>query len=403
MRPGTLLLRSVWRTIFVALAICNTLTFSQTLKVLHTFNQTDGEFPNGLIHGSDGNFYGTTFGGGTVGCGTVFKISPSGAFTSIYSFNEFVGNDGCLPTSPVIRDAAGNLYGTTTSGGAYNAGTVFKINSSGQESVLYAFTGGADGGGPYAGVVRDSKGNLYGTALAGGNLGCYPFTNGYCGTVFKIDISGHETVVHAFMGGADGSNPFGGVVIDSDGNLYGTTELGGGGQSAGTLFKIDPSGNETVLYDFDSYTGDGNSPRTSLAFGPGKILYGTTYVGGDVNDCPPYGCGTVFKTDTQGNEAVVHAFAGGTSDGAIPGAPVDTDKAGNVYGAANSGGISQAYGLVYKLDPAGTETILHYFTNGADGAYPSGRLYVNSQGVVFGTASGGNNNTGYGVVYKITP
>jgi uncharacterized repeat protein (TIGR03803 family) len=385
--------RSAAASLCFILALC-TFTFCQTLTVLHTFHVSDGEHPDsGLIRGSDGNLYGTTVVGGSAGCGTVFKITQSGKFASIYSF--LGGNDGCNPEASVIRDAAGNLYGTTVSGGPSNAGTVFKINSSGHESVVYAFTGNADGGSPNSNVVRDRKGILYGVTPVGGDLNC---TAGGCGTVFKIDANGNETVLHTFTGplnsAGDGGFPSGGLVVDSSGNLYGTTAAGGF-WGEGTVFKIDPLGNETLLYSFGSLRRDGTGPA-GLSFGPGGILYGTTSGGGDSS------AGTIFKLDTQGNETILYSFAGLRSDGSNPSGPVARDAEGNLYGVTLSGGASLR-GVVYKLDSSGTETILHNFVLGADGADPDGRLYVNSQGVVFGTTFQGGRNLGNGTVFKITP
>ncbi len=386
--------RSASASLYFVLAFCS-FTFSQTLTVLHTFHVSDGEHPDsGLIRASDGNLYGTTVVGGSVGCGTVFKITQSGKFTSIYSF--LGGNDGCNPEAPVIRDAAGNLYGTTVSGGLSNAGTVFKINSSGHESVVYAFTGKADGGSPISNVVRDRKGVLYGVTLAGGDLNC---AAGGCGTVFKIDANGNETVLHTFTGplnaAGDGGFPSGGLIVDSSGNLYGTTGAGGF-WGEGTVFKIDPLGNETLLYSFGSFARDGTGPGGGLSFGPGGILFGTTSGGGD------FGSGTVFKLDTQGNETILHSFAGLHSDGSDPSGPVARDAEGNLYGVTLSGG-TDLRGVVYKLDSSGTETILHNFVLGADGGDPDGRLYVNSEGVVFGTTFQGGRNLGNGIVFKIVP
>jgi uncharacterized repeat protein (TIGR03803 family) len=378
-------------TLFV-LASC-AFTFSQTLTVLHTFHGSDGEDPvSGLVLGSDGNLYGTTISGGAKNCGTVFKITQSGKFTSIYSFKG--GNDGCQPRASVIRDAAGNLYGTTSSGGRSNEGTVFKINNSGRESVIYAFTGGTDGGEPTANVIRDVKGTLYGTTTNGGIRSCDTPTSG-CGTVFKIDSTGKETVLYAFGKIAnDGEFPSGNLVMDSSGNLYGTTDIGGD-FIEGTLFKVDPSGTETLLHSFNPTTGDGMGPN-SLSFAPGGILYGTTLGGGVL------GSGTVFTLDPQGNETILYSFAN-TPDGDGPAGPVARDAAGNLYGVTVSGGSTGCdCGIAYKLDSSGTETILHEFTQGPDGGFPLGRLYVNRQGVVYGTASEGGLGGENGTVFKIT-
>lgn len=395
---------SILFTVFVALT---TIASAQQLTVLHTFNSTDGQFPNGgLVHASDGNLYGTTSSGGAHGFGTVFKITPSGKFTSIYNFAGGV-NDGAYPMSSVIRDSAGNIYGTTQSGGPADnlGGVVFKITSSGSESVLYTFTGGADGGNPEADLIRDNSGNLYGTTAGGGDTNCNgsPFTG--CGVVFKLDPAGNETVLHTFEGGSDGATPWGGLVMDSSGNLYGTT-ASAGRYNAGQIFKINRSGRKTAVHDFDpGLNMDGSTPRTGLTFAAGGILYGVAANGGDLSTswCSTLGCGTVFKVDTHNVVTTIHSFEGPPSDGDVPSGPVARDAAGNLYGVTADGGENFDAGVVYKLDPSGNETILHNFTQGNDGWEPSGRLYVNSSGTVFGAASLSSGPDGYGVIFKITP
>jgi uncharacterized repeat protein (TIGR03803 family) len=182
----------------------------------------------GLIRDSAGNLYGTTNGGGASGAGVVFQIDPSGNETVLYNFTG--GADGGFPFGGLIRDSAGNLYGTTNGGGASGAGVVFKVDRAGNETMLYSFTGGPDGGYPlWVVLARDSAGNLYGTTSGGGASGN--------GVVFKLDPSGNETVLHSFTGGADGSSPFAGVVLGSNGNLYGTTPFGGQ-TNAGIVFEI---------------------------------------------------------------------------------------------------------------------------------------------------------------------
>ena len=191
----------------------------------------DGGFPYGsLIRDSAGNLYGTTNGGGASGAGVVFKLDTSGHETVLYSFTG--GADGGYPLAGVIRDSAGNFYGTTNGGGASGAGVVFKIDTSGNETALYSFTGGADGGFPlWVVLARDSAGDLYGTTAGGGTAGA--------GVVFKVDASGQETVLHSFTGGSDGGTPFVGVVLGPDGNLYGNTAFGGQ-TNAGVVFEIKP-------------------------------------------------------------------------------------------------------------------------------------------------------------------
>ena len=262
---------------------------AQTYTVLYSFTGgTDGKDPAArVIQDAEGNLYGTTFGGGTSGKGTVFKLSITGKETVLHSFTG--GTDGGSPDAGVIRDGNGNLYGTTVEGGASNAGTVFKLSITGKETVLHSFTGGADGAYPTGGVIRDGSGNIYGTAFLGGASGN--------GTVFKLSTTGVETVLYSFTGGADGAQPVAGVIRDAKGNLYGTTQAGGdltcgAPYGCGTVFKLDTTRKETVVY---SFTGaDGDRPTAGLFMDGSYNLYGTTYVGGDLN-CLSGGCGTVFK------------------------------------------------------------------------------------------------------------
>ena len=218
---------------------------------------------------------------GLFGMGTVFKVAASGAETLLHSF---AGADGKYPYGSLIRDSAGNIYGTTFGGGVSGKGTVFKLDTSGKEPLLHSFTGGRDGSHPYSGLVLDAAGNLYGTTYGGGAFTC---GRTLCGTVFKLDATGHETVLHNFSGGTDGSGPCAGVVRDSAGNLYGTT-LNGGSFNLGTVFKVDTRGKETVLWTFDGTT-DGGNPFAGLVRDSAGNLYGTASSGGTSF------FGTVFK------------------------------------------------------------------------------------------------------------
>jgi uncharacterized repeat protein (TIGR03803 family) len=250
---------------------------ANTETVLLNFRKTYGIFPSaGLIRDSQGNLYGTTSSAGANGDGTVFKIDSSGAATV---FHNFTGTDGASPLAGLIMDSTGNLYGTTANGGTYNAGTVFKLDPSGNATVLHGFNPSTDGGYPEAGLIMDSSGSLYGTTAYRGSS-----ANG--GTVFKVDPSGNLTVLHIF-GGNDGLNPVAGLIMDSSGNLYGTTAYGGA-NGAGTVFKIDPSGTETVLHSFNSSV-DGGYPYGGLVMDSSGNLYGTAAYGGSNGD------GTVFK------------------------------------------------------------------------------------------------------------
>jgi len=366
--------------------------------VLYTFTGgTDGSSPSaGVILDSAGNFYGTTTNGGVsrsfAGLGVVYKLDSKGHETVEYSFPA--SKDGGMPEAGLIPDSAGNFYGTTYSGGASNTGVVYKMDASGHETVLYSFTGGQtggpDGGNPNAGLVRDSAGNLYGTTPYGGAAGF--------GAVYKIDTSSHETLLHSFIyGPTDGGNPQGGVVLDQAGNLYGTTVFGGASYF-GTVYKIDTTGQETVLHNFTGGMTDGYYPNGGLTLDSAGNLYGTASEGGQV------GGGVVFKIDTTGNYTVLYNFSD-FSNGCHPEAGVILDPQGNLYGTASEcGSVSLCYGVVYKVDTTGNETVLYTFTGGADGGGPAAGLVRDSAGNLYGTTNQGGNASapgGDGVVYKV--
>ena len=257
----------------------------------------------------------------------------------------------------------------------------------GHYKVLYKFAGAADGGGPSS-LVIDAAGNLYGTAVSGGAFDY--------GTVFKLDATGTFTVLYSFGGGADGGLPTGSVALDPSGNVYGTTTRGGNG--LGVLFKLTPNQDgtwsETVLHSFPGYDGDAAEPYGGVAWGPDGNLYGGTWQGGSSWD------GTIFKSDTGGNEAVVHSFSY-SSEGAHVYKPPIFDPQGNLYATTLWGG-SSGYGTVVKLDPAGKLIVLHSFTGGKDGAYLVGGLTLDQAGNLYGTTQLGGAH-GDGVVFMGTP
>lgn len=390
---------------------------AQTYKVLHSFTAgTDGATAQaGLVRDAAGNLYSTTSLGGAYGNGTVFKVDKTGAETVLYNFTG--GTDGGFPSGALVRDAAGNLYGTTVSGGTgtsclggtASCGTVFKLDATGIETVLYSFTGPPDGGNPSAGLLRDAAGNLYGTSAYGGYLlAC--FSSSGCGTVFKLDSTGTETLLHRFSIG-DGAFPLSGLIPDAAGNLYATT-YSGGAYDYGTVFRLDRITSKlTVLYSFNLGP-NGANPGSGLIRDAADNLYGTTAYGGDLLACSG-GCGTVFKLDSAGTETVLYSFTGGT-DGANPVAGLVRDAAGNLYGTAPSGGdascslsFSIGCGTVFKLDTTGTETVLHTFT-GKDGAGPYASLIRDGSGNLYGTTlSGGDTSCdlpyGCGVVFGLKP
>lgn len=320
--------------------------------VLYRFQGSDGDGPDGVVRDAAGNLYGaTSFGGtgcpGQHGCGTVFKLDASGKESVLHRFGG--KGDGTFPTAAVTRDASGNLYGTTANGGVLSlcedgCGTIFKVDASGKETVLHRFTGGSDGEGPYGGVIRDAAGNLYGTTSAGG-------ANSY-GTVFKLDATGEFTVLHSFNGG-DGCDPSASLFRDAAGNLYGTTS-NCGEFGPGTVFKVAPSGKTTVLYNFTGGT-DGGYPYGPVVLDTAGNVYGSTGFGGDltslcaeVNNTP--GCGVVFKIDASGQYTVLHAFDGTDGQWAYYG--VIQDSEGNLYGTTAEGGTKTCFcGTVFKIEP----------------------------------------------------
>jgi uncharacterized repeat protein (TIGR03803 family) len=406
---------------------------AQTLQILHSFAlPPDGQSPYaGLIKDSAGNLYGTTRGGGPgYSIGTVFKVDTNDNETVLHSFNivfypdgESAYPGGSAPYAGLIKDSAGNLYGTTSGGGTDSQGTVFKITPTGKETVLHNFTFQPDGAHPYGGLVRDTAGNLYGTTQNGGAHGF--------GTIFKVDTTGHEKVLHSFSGPPDGANPYAGLVRDASGNLYGTT-TSGGVNNLGTVFKLDTNDQETVLHSF-SGPPDGEYPLAGLILDSAGNLYGTTSKGGahahfisiPRNPTNLYiDPGTIFKVDTTGKETVLYSFSG--PDGSSPFvAGLVQDKAGNLYGTTTAGGsgwcptsilvrgmyeyFNLGCGTIFKLDTTGTETVLYSFPPAKGSLVPSpgagvpyGGLVLDTSGNLYGTTVNGGAN-GLGTVFKFIP
>jgi uncharacterized repeat protein (TIGR03803 family) len=373
-------------------------------KVLHSFTDgNDGGTPEGgAIQDALGNLYGTTTYGGSYGGGTVFKLNKTGKETVLYSFchNQSTCTDGQWPYAGVVGDAQGNLYGTTGAGGAYGEGVVFKLSKTGVETVLHSFGKGKDGAFPLAGVIGDAQGNLYGTTRGGGDFEC---GQGGCGVVFKLGKTGKEAVYN-FTGGTDGAQPFAGVIRDAQGNLYGTAAAGGA-HGDGVVFKLSKTGVETTLYSFSGGT-DGIQPEGGVITDGSGNFYGTTYYGGD------YDAGTVFKLSNTGTETVLYTFTG-KADGGGPVAGVILDAKGNLYGTTYGGGdindcAGYGCGVVFKLDTSGTETVLYSFTGGTDGGDPDAGVTQDANGNLCGTTyQGGDLSCGFGlgcgVVFELTP
>ena len=347
-------------------------------------------------------------------CGILLLLTPiatASAPTQTWEdlvLHSFAGSDGANPYAGLIMDVSGNLYGTTYGGGAYGYGTVFKLNTSGNLTVLHSFTNsGGDGAGPAADLVMDASGNLYGTTANGGNLN-YCAKSG-CGVVFKLNSSGSETILHTFTGsGGDGANPEGGLVMDASGNLYGTTQFGGSSGTncydgtCGVVFKLNSSGNETILYAFTGSGGDGTLPDAGLVMDSSGNLYGTTSIGG--NDyCSNYslGCGVVFKLDTSNNETILHQFSG-AGDGGLPEGDLVLDGSGNLYGTTTLLG-AYGNGTAFGLDSSGSEFMLYAFTGSCgEGGQPEAGLVIDASGNLYGTTSLGD-ASGDGTVFKLVP
>jgi uncharacterized repeat protein (TIGR03803 family) len=376
-------------------------SFASNETVLHSFSGgTDGSYPvAALIADSSGNLYGTTRYGGANGEGTVFELAESnGAWTETILYSFLGGNDGASPAAAVVMDASGNLYGTTRLGGAENAGTAFElkpVNGSWQESVIWTFTGGDDGGSPQASLTPLAGGELIGTTPQGGTKDS--------GTVFALkQVNGQwkEQVLYNFLGGSsDGAYPYSTLILDKSGNIYGTCESGGPNQE-GSVFELTRSGSawsEQTLYFFTGNL-DGGTLDGGVIFDKFGNLYGTTVSGGTYNS------GTVFELSLSlgsWKETVLYNFSGGT-DGGFPSAAPIIDKNGNLFGTTFNGGTN-GYGTVFQLTPSAgpwTETVLYSFTGGDEGAFPLSSTLV-YKGQIVGTATEGG-TTFTGVAFSVT-
>jgi len=434
-------------------------------KTLYSFHGSHGAYPLGaLLFDRAGNLYGTApEGAGAAQNGTVFQLRPPAGKarrwreTTIATFN---GDDGAEPYARLIADRSGNLYGTTAGGGASDSGIVFQLSPAATpgaawtKTVLYDFPGGSGGAIPYGGLVIDKTGNLYGTTFWGGN-DCQTFGLP-CGIVFELrrpTAKGKrwtEMVIYRFKSVQDGYWPFAGLVIDEKGNLYGTTIDGGkyGTRRSvwssarkfaitrpfipimdgtdGTVFELTPPADgkgawtKTILHSFGQGY-DGANPYSPLIRDEHGNLYGTTYFGGTSTNCGFAGesCGTVFRLAPPRRkggvwrETILSSFESGSVAGANPYAGVAFDQHGNLYGTTNFGGTTisgicnYGCGVVFKLTPAGkgeawTETVLHRFVNSNDGAYPVAGVVLGEKGALWGTTEFGG-ASGLGTVFEITP
>jgi uncharacterized repeat protein (TIGR03803 family) len=426
MRDNTTTARlALMATFVVALFLSALSANAQQEQVLHSFNpgNRDGLNPQGnLIFDAFGNLYGTTYGGGvngcfgsTFNCGIVFELSPSagGGWTEkiIHEFGR--GKDGSSPSAGLVFDTSGNLYGATDLGGNYGYGTVFELSPARDggwtEKVLHHFNyNGWDGMYPYGGVMVDTSGNVYGTTAGGGFYGS--------GTIFELVSSGDgkwvEKLLHdfAYQGTArDGWAPWGGVIADALGNLYGTTSAGGL-HGYGTVFELSPAAGggwtEKLLHSFNCDGTDGVQSYAKLAFDRAGNLYGSTGGGGAGSR------GTVFELIPLSNggwkEQIVHDFMADGTDGVQPAAAVVVDGSGNVFGTT-IGSSARGFGTVYELTLSGdgswSEKVLFNFT-GLNGERPEGSLVLDASGNIYGTTNLGGafgGMFGYGTVFEIAP
>jgi uncharacterized repeat protein (TIGR03803 family) len=344
----------------------------------------------GLIQGSGGTFYGTSASGGVYTNGTVFSVTTNGILTTIFSFN---GTNGSAPQDRLVFGLDGTLYGTTYGGGTNGAGTVFGVTTNNQLNMSVSFDGANEGSEPSAGLILGSDGNLYGTAYQGGACGY--------GTVFSMTSNGVLRVIAPFCD-YNGIGPRGGIVQDSDGSFYGTTFFGGTNGSFGTVFKIATNGTFSTLLSFDGTNGE--RPETQLLKLADGKFYGTTYGGGVTNMNYTLGMGTVFNMTTNGTLTTLTIFNG--ANGIEPGNCLSLGADGSLYGTTSYGGnltlnSGNGFGTVFKMATNGELTTLAAF-NGTNGSEPNSKLVFASGGIIYGsTVTGGVDN--YGTVFSLDP
>ena len=416
--------RSLGITAVLILFFVSPLMRAQTYTDIHDFVETDGccaNYPSMMAQGQDGNIYGTTTSGGTLGAGNIFRLTPSGTFTVIYNFTGSNG-DGEGPQGGLALGFDGNFYGTTYQGGTGHAGTIFKVTPSGAETVLYAFTNGNDGGFARTPPVQARDGNLYGISGTGTTPALYKLTpagafsiiaaspsqsfstlvaatdgNLYGmtqyggtfnrGTVFQVALSGKKPklkIIHSFDCTKEGCGPNGGLMQGSDGNLYGTA-TGGGSGSGGTVFQVTTKGKVTTLYNFDAQNPvNGSLPYGGLVQGSDGLLYGAASTGGST------GLGTFFRLTTKGtNFTVLHNFDTPSGDTPLSTPLLHTN--GTIYGMTSHGGSHAAYGTIYTIN-AGLSAFVEQFVNYSgkvgDSVALLGQGFSNATGVNFGTGAG---------------
>jgi uncharacterized repeat protein (TIGR03803 family) len=390
---------------------------AQDFTSLFSFGVKNGEEPTyvSLVQGRDGEFYGTTSQGGDQSGGTVFKITAQGTLTSLYSFC-FIGQSctsGYGPMAGLVQGVDGNFYGTTELGGEARycggpdgCGTLFSVTPDGAFTTLHSFCalpGCADGSYPIASLAEGLSGRFYGTTLGGGKAGD--------GEVYSITAKGGLTTIYTFCSlpnCSDGNGPRAGLILGTDGELYGTTSAGGA-NSQGTIFSLSETGRLKTLYSFCSQPNctDGAAPFAGVVQGTDGNFYGVTFQGGDLECNPPSGCGTVYEVTRAGVLTTLHTFEGPYIDGANPTASLVQGTDGNLYGTTALGGTAQCYrggsacGTLFSIAPHVGLTLLHSF-DASDGAEPSGGLVEGTNGSFYGTTTlGGSGDANSGTVFSL--
>lgn len=382
---------------------------AQTFNVLHNFESTDPYPGATLVQGTDGNFYGTTIqGGGDMGvAGTAFRITADGVFTNIHNFDY---TDAGNPNS-LILGTDGNFYGTSSVGGANELGAIFRMTPGGTVTTIYSFCHNVpctDGYEPLAGLVEAIDGNFYGVTTAGGNVGACGSAGQGCGTIFRITRSGEYTVLFSFNG-ENGAGSRASLILGLDGDLYGTSQIGGSncGSHCGMVYKVTSNGVLTTVYNFCSHKGcpDGSMPNAGLLLGEDGNFYGTTYTGGINNFCTGGGCGTVFRLTPNGVLTTLYNFCSqnACTDGVQPITALIQGNDGNFYSTTPLGG-SHGNGTAFEITPAGVLTTLHDFCAQAgctDGAETDWPLVQGTDGTFYGTTEpGGTYN--YGTAFSLS-
>jgi uncharacterized repeat protein (TIGR03803 family) len=363
-------------------------------NVLHNFTGKNDIWES-LRTDKTGNFYDTAALGGAYGRGVIYKVGADGTYTVLYNFT---GNaDGAFPDGSIYVDKVGNIFGTAEQGGRHGQGVVFMLSTNGTFTVLHDFKGGKDGSQPWGGLILGKGGDLFGATSAGGSAGSY-------GTIYKIGHYGEYKQIYAFQNYSDGAYPETALTTDNQGNLYGVTSEGG--QGVGVVFKLTLDGVETVLHTFTYYGTDGGGPQGPLLVDKNGTIYGTSSEGDGTSGTDE---GAVFMISTDGTFTVLHDFTGGsgTGDGQGPAGSLVLDKAGNLWGTTQWGGTTGRYGAgaIYEvqLSQAGArENVVYSLNSGSDGSGPRGLTGDRPLGTdyLFGITGGGGSG-GDGTLFSI--